>query len=109
MVVKVGTRSSSQADREIKVSESLATIRSKHPGTALVRRLLDHFEIRGSSGPHPCLLYSVLGTPLDVLLDLLPNGRLSEMLLKAFVANTLYALDFPHSEAEIVYKVELSP
>jgi len=108
VVVKVGTRNSSQADREIEVSEYLDTIRSKHPGAALVRRILDHFEIRGSSGPHPCLVYPVLGTPVDVLREMLPNRKLSEVLLKAFVAETLYALDFLHSEAEIIYTGELS-
>lgn len=107
-MVKVGTRNSSQADREIKVSEYLSTIKSKHPGAALVRRPLDHFEIRGSSGLHPCLVYPVLGTPVDVLRDILPNRKLSEILLKAFVAQTLYALDFLHSEAEIVYTGELA-
>ncbi|RMD44859.1 hypothetical protein DV735_g338, partial [Chaetothyriales sp. CBS 134920] len=103
VVVKVGTRNSSQADREVEVLEHLASLKSQHPGAGLVRKLLDHFDIQGSTGRHPCLVFPVLGTPVDVLRDKLPDRSLGEPVVKAFVAQTLQALDFLHSEAGIVY------
>ncbi|RMZ81013.1 hypothetical protein DV738_g2425, partial [Chaetothyriales sp. CBS 135597] len=105
VVVKVGTRNSSQADREVEVLEYLASLRSKHAGAALVRRLIDHFDMpgRSSGGRHPCLVFPVLGTPVDILRDKLPHRSLGEPLVKAVVAQTLEALDFLHSEAGIVY------
>lgn len=46
-----------QAVNEVKVTNHLRSIRSDHPGSTLMRRMLATFEVQGEGGSHVCLVY----------------------------------------------------
>ena len=103
VTIKVCKRECFQATREIRVLTHLNSIKSRHDGSLLVRKLLDSFEINGSGGRHQCLVHEPLGTGLSRLRSIFPSRRLPEDILKALIIHVLQALDFLHSEAGIIH------
>ena len=91
--------------RELKVYEHLSNVvvHSKHPGPGLIRALYDTFEVEGPSGQHQCLVQQ----PMHMsIIDMMRKGggKLFPVpLAKAFFKRIVEALDFLHSEAEVVH------
>ena len=89
-------------DRELRVYEHLAKVDSSHPGQSLIRELYDSFKLQGPSGTHRCLVLQ----PMNItLLEMMGrNPRPFDLpLLKMTVQRLLWALDFLHTEAEVIY------
>src|SRR4051812_46856037 len=103
VTIKVCKRECFQAMREIQVFKHLNSIKSRHKGSLLVRKMLDSFEIVGSGGRHQCLVHESLGTSLSRFRSVFPSNRLPEDILKMFVIHILLSLDFLHSEAGIIH------
>lgn len=89
-------------DREFKIYEHLAKIKSAHPGQALIRELYDSFELQGHAGKHRCLVLQPMHMTLLEMMRL--NPRPFDLpLLKMTLRRLLLALDFLHTEADIIH------
>ncbi|KAH7306019.1 kinase-like domain-containing protein [Stachybotrys elegans] len=74
------------------------------PGRKNIRRLLDSFQIDGPRGRHVVLVFQAAQMSLrDMKLVFQPTGGFDEMFVKGAVEELLKALDFLHSEANIVH------
>lgn len=91
-----------QSQNELKALTYLKTIRTSHPGSQLIRTMLDAFEVAGEDGPHQCLIYEPLGLTLSDLRRLC-DGNIPKEMLKGITNYLLLALDFLHSEAQVVH------
>ncbi|OJJ95661.1 hypothetical protein ASPACDRAFT_54973 [Aspergillus aculeatus ATCC 16872] len=95
-VLKVSTSLPSfptASGRELKIYEHLARVNSTHPGQALIRELYDSFDLHGPAGQHMTLL-EMMGL----------NSRPFNLpLLKMTVKRLLLALDFLHTEANVIH------
>ncbi|RDL42541.1 CMGC protein kinase [Venustampulla echinocandica] len=89
-------------DRELKIYEHLAKVNSTQPGQALIRKLYDSFDLQGPVGRHRCLVLQPMHMTLLEMTRL--NSRPFDLpLLKMTLKRLLLALDFLHTEAEIIH------
>ncbi|PKY09121.1 kinase domain protein [Aspergillus campestris IBT 28561] len=89
-------------DRELKIYEHLANVNSSHPGQSLIRELYDSIVIQGPVGKHRCLVLQPMHMTLLEMMRL--NPRPFDLpLLKMTVKRLLLALDFLHTDAEIIH------
>ncbi|GIK00082.1 hypothetical protein Aspvir_004097 [Aspergillus viridinutans] len=95
--------SSSKANQEVRVLEHLSRIKTDHPGSSLVRKMIEKFELTGPSGIHQCIVYEPLLTSLLHFQATLDPTSLPEDLLKGALQQLLLALDFLHSEAHVIH------
>ncbi|KAL4891318.1 kinase-like domain-containing protein [Aspergillus ambiguus] len=95
--------SSSRENREVRVLEHLSKIKSDHPGSGLVRKMIEKFEVTGPSGIHQCIVYEPLLTSLLHFQATLDPKSLPEDLLKGALQQLLLSLDFLHSEAHVIH------
>lgn len=106
MAVKMCTRSPSKDDgqsREIEAYKRLAKLDSLHPGRAYIRGIYDAFEVEGPHGIHYCLVHPPIHMTVSELQTQHPSHRCSEKLLRPTLARLLLALDFLHTEANIIH------
>lgn len=89
-------------DRELNIYKHLVGVNSKHPGQSLIRELYDSFYLESSVGKHCCLVLQPMHLTLLEMMGLNPEP-FSLPLLKMTVERILLALDFLHTEAEIVH------
>lgn len=89
-------------DRELNIYEHLTKVNSTHPGQLLIRELYDSFDLQGPFGKHRCLMLQPMHMTLLEMMRL--NPRPFDLpLLKMTVKRLLLALDFLHTEAEIIH------
>ncbi|KAG2012682.1 hypothetical protein GB937_007034, partial [Aspergillus fischeri] len=91
--------SSPQANQEVRVLEHLSKIKTDHPSSSLVRKIIEEFELTGPSAY--CLRAAIIES-LHFQATLDPTS-LPEDLLKGALQQLLLALDFLHSEAHIIH------
>ncbi|KAM0280371.1 hypothetical protein ACHAQH_004084 [Verticillium albo-atrum] len=92
-----------QLDHEVAMYKRISGSLSKHPGRSGVRELLDSFDVPGPVGSHRCLVHPPLWESVLTLLRRNPVGRLPAPVL-AFVLRRLFqALDFLHTECQIIH------
>lgn len=101
--MKICERESSSSRRELAAYEHLNSITSSSPGATLIRKFHDAFKIPGLDGEHLCLVHEPLGMSMETFRQLMPAKQLSEELLKAVLRHLLQALDYLHSEAQMVH------
>ncbi|PYH98321.1 kinase domain protein [Aspergillus ellipticus CBS 707.79] len=89
-------------DRELRVYEHLAKVNSSHPGQPLIRALLDSFDLQGPDGTHRCLVLQPMNMTLLDMMRMNPQP-FNLPLLKMTVKRLLLALDFLHTEAEVIH------
>lgn len=90
------------ADRELRVYKHLAKIDSSHPGRSLIRELYDSFDLHGPGGTHRCLVLQLMNVTLLKMMRM--NPRLFDLpLLRMTIKRLLLALDFLHTEAEVIH------
>jgi non-specific serine/threonine protein kinase len=105
VVVKVSTslrNFPTATHRELRIYEHLAKIKSSHPGEALIRELFDSFELEGPSGKHQCLVQQPMHMTVLEMMGLNPEP-FNLPLLKMTLTRILTALDFLHTEANIIH------
>ncbi|KMU92502.1 GH08190p [Coccidioides immitis H538.4] len=92
---------------ELAVLQHINTVSAEttHPGHQDIRKLLASFEIKGPHGVHMCLVQQALGMSLHGLLQFIPTRSLSLELLKPFLRQCLFGLDFLHTTAGIIHTV----
>lgn len=89
--------------RELAAYSHLNTITTSNVGGTLVRELLDSFRATGPAGEYQCLVHEPLGMSMETLRQLSPGRKLPENLLKLFLIHLLRALDFLHTDAEMIH------
>ncbi|PLB37392.1 putative protein kinase [Aspergillus candidus] len=89
-------------DRELKIYKHLAKVNSSHPGQSLIRELYDSFDIQGPVGRYHHFVLQPMHMTLLEMMRL--NPRPFDLpLLKMTVKRLLLALDFLHTDAEIIH------
>lgn len=92
-----------QSLNEVQVLEHLeSTLPSEHPGSDLVRRMLNSFELNGVAGPHTCIVYRPLSLTMRDIRNM-AGGQIPSLILKPMVYGMLLGLDYLHSEAHVVH------
>ncbi|KAK7433358.1 hypothetical protein QQZ08_000298 [Neonectria magnoliae] len=92
-----------QLDNELTMYKRISASWAKHPGRGAVRELLDSFDVTGPDGSHRCLVHPPLWESVLTFLHRNPVGRLPAPVL-AFVLRRLFlALDFLHTECQIIH------
>lgn len=87
----------------MRVLEHLSRIKTHHPGSSLVRKMIEKFELTGPSGIHQCIVFEPLLTSLLHFQATLDPTSLPEDLLKGALQQLLLALDYLHSEAHVIH------
>ena len=77
-----------------------------HEGCALVRHVLNDFEIENAEGKFLGLVYEPLREPLYIFQSRMPEGTIPPSLLKAYIWTFLKALDHLHTECHIIHTGE---
>ena len=95
--------SSSRVNQEVRVLEHISRIKTQHPGRDLVRKMIENFELSGPSGTHQCIVYEPLLTSLLHFQATLDAKSLPEDLLKGALQQLLEALNYLHSEANVIH------
>ncbi|KAF5967588.1 CMGC SRPK kinase [Fusarium coicis] len=95
----------SRNHREIPVYETLSPIlgNTKHPGSRNIRMLLGSFEMSGPDGRHKVLVHEGAQMSLRHYKEVFRQDGLDEDFVKRTVKELLQALDFIHTEAELVH------
>ncbi|KAJ5640608.1 hypothetical protein N7528_000233 [Penicillium herquei] len=105
VVLKVSTflrKFPTATHRELRIYEHLASIKSAHPGQSLIRELYDSFELQGHAGKHQCLVLQPMHMTLLEMMGL--NSEPFDLpLLKMTLKRLLLALDFLHTEADVIH------
>lgn len=103
VAMKVCEQDSPAIRRELAAYRYLDTIKTSSPGALLVRELVDSFKATGPAGEHQCFIHEPLGVSIETLRQLSPGRKLPQDLLKAFLVHLLYALDFIHTDANMIH------
>lgn len=85
------------------MSQHIAKTKSVHEGRSYVRLIQDSFIIPGPFGEHLAMVFNPLREPLWLLGRHLGTTGLPPAVLKAFLKLVLEALDFLHSECNIIH------
>lgn len=88
---------------ELEVYEHLRRLCSSHIGNAYIRGLLDIFDLKSPYGDYRCLVHPPMHMSINTLRMRARSCKLSEPLLKQTLLCLLQALDFLHSEANVVH------
>ena len=102
VALKVYISDHRQSRTEVEVYTHLKSVKTSHPGSELIRTVLDTFEVVKESSSHQCLVHKPLGLTLKEL-RMLSSGRLPGEMLKAIVNYLLLALDYLHTKARVVH------
>ncbi|KAJ5346095.1 hypothetical protein N7452_004099 [Penicillium brevicompactum] len=102
VTLKIYTRGE-ENEEEFQIYKQLRQGSSWHPGHGHVRKVLDLFKISTSSGDHPCLVQNPTWESFKDLLYRNPNHRYTEDLLKSGFMQIFLALDYIHTECNIVH------
>lgn len=105
MAVKILTKSHPEKalSGELRIYDHLSMLNSSHIGGAYIRGLYDTFDITTPGSTYPCLVHPPMHMSLHDLRMLSSSRRLSELLLKETLKCILQALDFLHTEANIIH------
>lgn len=113
VVLKLFVTSSSSLgkhlDDEINVYERMKRASTRHPGAAAVRSHLDTFNVGRPAGDHRCLVHHPLGESTIALLHRNPVARLPIPVIAFTLRRSFLALDFLHSECQIIHTGEYCP
>jgi serine/threonine-protein kinase SRPK3 len=81
----------------------LNTVKVKHPGTNLVRKMLNNFEIQDRDHTYSCIVHKPLGMSLAKFRSRVPKKKLPENILKLTLIHILIALEFLHTKANMIH------
>ncbi|KAF1919640.1 kinase domain-containing protein [Ampelomyces quisqualis] len=90
-------------EEEYDLYKILSNGNTSHPGYNHVRKALDMFIIPRQGGDHRCLVQNPMWDSFKDLLNRNPSHRFTEELLRAGLSQVLLALDYLHSECNIIH------
>jgi serine/threonine protein kinase len=102
VTLKIYTRDE-ENQGEFQIYKQLKQGSSRHPGHVHIRKALDLFTIPSSSGDHPCLVQNTMWESFKDLLYRNPDHRFTEDLLKSGLMQIFLALDYLHTECNLVH------
>lgn len=113
VAVKIATRKGIDEDEEDSDYEEslyshICEANPTHSGYNHVRKLLETFTMESAHGKHPCFAYELLREPLSMFRQRLKGGRLPVDLLKPYLRVILQALDYLHTDCQIIHTGELT-
>lgn len=89
---------------ELKTYQKLSRAKHSHRGFPFVRTALDNLKIPRIGGDHDCLIQQPMwGSLLDLLDGDTVNNGLPEKALKIVLKNVLSALDYLHTECNLIH------
>ncbi|CAG8133364.1 unnamed protein product [Penicillium olsonii] len=106
VTLKIYTRD--EEKEEFQIYKQLSQGSPWHPGHVHIRKALDLFTISSSSGDHPCLVQNTMWESFKELLYRNPNHRFNEDLLKSGLMQIFLALDYLHTECNLVHTEDKS-
>ncbi|KAK2793728.1 hypothetical protein FQN52_000680 [Onygenales sp. PD_12] len=90
-------------NHELDIYERLNSIQEHHVGKRFIRKLIDNFRIHGPCGSHVCLVHEPLGISASDFLKRIPGEKISLDDMKRCIRQLLIALDFLHSNAQVIH------
>ena len=99
--LKIGTLKALEG--ELRVLRHFNTIKTNHPGSLLIRQLLDEFQVDGKNGIFHCSLHPPLAISVKSFRKLFPERALPVVVLKLVLKHLLISLDFLHTEAKVIH------
>ncbi|KAK8102958.1 Serine/threonine protein kinase [Apiospora sp. TS-2023a] len=92
-----------QLEHELSMYRRISISVAKHPGREAVRNLLDSFDVAGPDGSHRFLVHPPLWESALAFLHRNPVRRLPSPVLAFILRRLFLALDFLHSECQIIH------
>ena len=92
-----------QVDHELKMYKRMEQSAKGHPGRKAVRTLLDTFYIDGPEDKHQCLVHTPLFESILTFLRRNPVERLPSAVIAVVLQRLFLALDYLHTECQIVH------
>ncbi|KAF4453070.1 CMGC SRPK kinase [Fusarium albosuccineum] len=92
-----------QLEQEVTMYKRISAVSAKHPGRSAVRELLDSFDVTGPDGSHRCLVHPPLWESVLNFLHRNPVRRLPPPVLAVILRRLFLALDFLHTECQIIH------
>ena len=96
-------QSESELDHEEKLYTRIRETNPSHPGYHAIRRVYETFTIQGTDGEHTCMVSELMREPLWIFRSHLVGRKLPLRLMKVYVGKLLEALDYLHSECQIIH------
>ncbi|OAA67875.1 protein kinase domain protein [Niveomyces insectorum RCEF 264] len=91
------------ASGEAAKAKHILTANSAHEGFGFVRTPIDEFNLQGPKGTHLCLVYHPMRETLLRFQRRLPRQRLAMPIFKPYMYLLLQALDYLHSECQLIH------
>ncbi|KAI1077700.1 kinase-like domain-containing protein [Whalleya microplaca] len=92
-----------QLDDELNIYKRIERGSKNHPGQDAVRTLLDSFDVDGPDGQHRCLVHTPLWESVLTFLHRNPVRRLPVPVIAFVLKRVFLALDFLHTECQIIH------
>lgn len=90
-------------DNELHMFKRIEAGSKRHEGRSALRSLLDSFEVDGPDGQHRCLVHAPLWESVWDFLHRNPAKRLPPVVLALLLHRTFMALDYLHTECQIIH------
>ncbi|KAE8152354.1 U4/U6 small nuclear ribonucleo protein PRP4 [Aspergillus avenaceus] len=103
VALKVYVTGQEERNHELSVYRRINEVDTNHPGRRCIRKLYDHFSIKGPNGQHVCLVHEPLGMTANDVLSWRPGKVMNLGSMKACIRQLLVALDFLHSVCGIIH------
>ncbi|GAB1319137.1 non-specific serine/threonine protein kinase [Madurella fahalii] len=91
------------ASGEMERSKLISHAKPTHEGLVFLRTPIDAFQLRGPEGTHSCLVFKPMRETLYQLQRRLKRQRLPVPLFKLFMYCLLQALDYLHTECDLIH------
>jgi serine/threonine-protein kinase SRPK3 len=88
---------------EFQVYRRLSTGNKYHPGYPHIRTALDIFTIPHTGGDHACLIQKPMWDSFKGIMYRIPDGCFTETILKGALKQLFLALDYLHTECQLVH------
>lgn len=112
VTLKILTTSKSmgeELENELSIYQRMKQTATAHPGREAVRTLLDLFEVVGPMDTHKCLVHPPLWESMRSFLYRNPIRRLPKPVLAFVLQRVFLALDYLHTECNIIHTGTLVP
>lgn len=92
-----------QLDDKVDMYRRIEAGSKHHIGRSAVRTLINSFEVEGPDGQHRCLVHPPLFESVWDFLHRNPVRRLPAPVLAFILQKTFHALDYLHTECQIIH------
>lgn len=106
VALKITVNSAAMGDRhdnELNIYKRMEKASETHPGRDAVRKLLDSFDINGPGGRYHCIVHPPLWENIWSFLHRNPIRRLPSPVVAFTLQRLFLALDFLHTECQIIH------